>query len=158
MRQQIGEAAGAGIVVAAQLIGEQEAGGLRADAAGVEAELRVQQDSAGVWGERLADRDLELAHHLRSNILRIDAASDGQRLLQAPSLIHGGRSDHSALVRKRFQMRQFTGGKFHGLLSHAWYSSWVMAHWTTADRFRRSSSAAFRGSRQQRKPVRKCVR
>jgi len=106
MRQQVGQAAGPGVIVAAQLVRQQQAGVLAARLGGFQAEFRVEQDGAGVRSEDLAHRHFELAHHLMRDLFDIHAAPRGQRLLEASSLIHGGGRDDASLVGYRFHALQ----------------------------------------------------
>ena len=54
--EQIGQAAGAGLVVAGLFIGEQQAGILGAALGGGQSPLGIEQDGAGVRGENFGDQ------------------------------------------------------------------------------------------------------
>ncbi len=110
MRQQVGQAAGLGIVVAAQFIGQQQAGIFRARLGGFQAEFRVEQDGAGMRRQHFAHRHFKLAHHLGRDFFEIHAAARGQGFLQAAALIHGGGGDDAATVGQRLHALQFTFG------------------------------------------------
>ena len=64
--EKIGQAAGAGVVVAAVFIGEQQAGIGGAGACCGQAVFGVEQDRAGVRSEYARDGDLEFLEHLRA--------------------------------------------------------------------------------------------
>ena len=64
MSQQIGQAAGLSVVVAAVFVGEQQPGILGARLGGGQAVFGIEQDGAGVRRETLAHGDLELLDHL----------------------------------------------------------------------------------------------
>ncbi len=63
--EQIGQAAGARVVVAAVFVGEQQAGILRAGSRGGEAVFGIEQNGAGVRRENARDGGLEFLEHLR---------------------------------------------------------------------------------------------
>ena len=54
--EQVGQAAGAGLVVSSLFIGEQQAGVLGAALGGGQSPLGVEQDGAGVRGENFGDQ------------------------------------------------------------------------------------------------------
>ena len=56
VRQQIGQAAGLGVVVAAHFVGQQQAGVRGARLGGFQAEFRIEQDGAGMRRQHLAPR------------------------------------------------------------------------------------------------------
>ena len=98
MRQQVRQAARLGVVVAALLVGQQQAGIRRARFRGGQAALGIEQNRAGVRRQNFRDRDLELAHHLLSHLVWRNAFGARDRFLQAAALIHRGGGDDSALV------------------------------------------------------------
>jgi hypothetical protein len=113
VRQQVGQAAGLGVVVSAQLIGQQQAGVAAARQARFQAELGVEQNGAGMRRQHPGDGRLELAHHFGRDLFLIHAARRRQGLLQTAALIHGRRRDDAGLVRKRLHVLQLTFGHFH---------------------------------------------
>ena len=54
VRQQVGQAAGLGVVVAAQLISQQQAGVGRARLGGIQTEFGIEQNGAGVRRQHFA--------------------------------------------------------------------------------------------------------
>ncbi len=110
MRQQVRQAAGLGVVVAALFVGQQQAGvGRRALAAGSPI-LGIEQDGAGVRRQNFRHRDFELAHHLLGHLVGRNALGAGEGLLQAAALIHGGGGDDTVLVGKRLHVAHFAFG------------------------------------------------
>src|ERR1039458_9962725 len=113
VRQQVGQAARLGGVVAGKLVGQQQTGIGGARASGFQTKIGVQQNGASMRRQNAADRRLELAHHGRRDFVDIDAAHGGQGLLQVASLVHGHCGDDTALVGERFHALQFSGGQHH---------------------------------------------
>ena len=108
MRQQIGQAAGLGIVVAALFIRQQQAGVGGARLRGGKAVFGIQQNRARVRRQNLRHRDLEFAHHLVRHLIRRHALGRRDGFLQAAALVHGGRRDHAVLVRERLHVAHFS--------------------------------------------------
>ena len=82
--EQIGQTAGARVVVAAVFVGEQQAGVLRASARGGQTVFGIEQDGAGVRREDARDGGLEFLEHLRGDVLLVDALSLAMALLSEP--------------------------------------------------------------------------
>ena len=113
--QQIGQAAGLGIVVTAVLIGQEQTGVLAAFLRGGKAPLRIQQNRARVRRQHLGDGDLEVLKHLIGDGLLIDALGGCERLLKAAALIHGGGRDYALFVGEGFHVFPFSGRQTHKL-------------------------------------------
>ncbi len=101
MIEQIGKAAGARVVVAAVLVGEQQAGVFRPGARRREPIFGIEQNGAGVRRENARDRGLELLEHGGGDVLFVDALFLGDGALERAALVHGGRGDHAALIGYR---------------------------------------------------------
>ena len=82
--EQIGQAAGASVVVAAVFIGEQQAGILRARLRGGKAVLGIEQNGAGVRSQDLRNGGLELLEHLRGDCFLSMPFSLAMALLSEP--------------------------------------------------------------------------
>src|SRR5208282_995503 len=117
--QQIGKAAGLGVVVAALLVGQEQAGVLGAGAGGLEAVLRVEQDGAGVRGENADHRFLEFAHHVGVHFFFVHAFFFGDEVAQRAALVHGRRGDHALGVGHRFHSFDLARADLHGIASHS---------------------------------------
>ena len=110
LRQQVRQAAGPRVVVAAFFVSEEQAAIRAARLPGVEAEFGVQQDRAGVGREDFGDGGLELRHHLGRDVVLVDALGGRDRLLQTAPLIHRRGGDDSARVSEGFHVLQFSFG------------------------------------------------
>ena len=111
VRQQVGQAAGLGVVVAALLVGQQQAGVGGARFGGGQAELRIEQDGAGMRRQNLADRDFEFAHHLVGDLIVAmprAAASDFCRL---PRWSMAAAAMTPSLFESAFRWRIFPSDK-----------------------------------------------
>ena len=100
MRQQIGQAARLGVVVAARFVSQQQAGVL-------ERALAAGRPNSGSSRMALAcGVRMRVTAILNSSIISsviwslVDAFGGGERLLQAAALIHGGRRDDAGVVRQ----------------------------------------------------------
>ena len=114
MRQQIGQAAGLGVVVAALFVGQQQAGVLarapwrRAGRIRDRAEWRWRAASAPCVTAILNSVIISSVISFLSTPLR-----GGQRFLQAAALIHGGGGDDAGFVGQRLHVLQLTCGQSH---------------------------------------------
>ena len=111
--EEVGEAAGAGLVVAGLLVRQEEAGVLRAALARGQSPLGVEQNRAGVRRQHFRDDRLELFHLAVADGA---AAFLGERLLQGSPLIHGSGGNHAARVRNGLHAGQFSRCE-HGVSS-----------------------------------------
>ena len=105
--EQVGQAAGGGGVVAGLLVGEQEALAV-AVLGGGQAELGVEQDGGGVFGEDFGDEGLELFEVVG---VGGGAALFGEGLLERAALVHGGGGDDAAFGGDGFESGEFTWGE-----------------------------------------------
>ena len=109
--EQIGQAAGAGLVVSGLFVGEQQAGILGAPLRSGQSPLGVEQDGSGVRGENFADQRFEFFHH---GVGDFGAFFFGQGFLQRAALVHGSGRDDTAFVGDFFEAGEFARGKLHG--------------------------------------------
>ncbi len=100
----------AGRVVAGLLVGQQQAGVLRAPLARGQAPLGIEQDRAGVRRQHFGDERLEL---LDVVVADVAALFLGERLLQRSALVHGRRGDDAAVVRNGLHAGQLAWCDFH---------------------------------------------
>ncbi len=108
--EQIGEAAGAGLVVSGLFIGEQQAGVLGAALGGGQSPLGVEQDGGGMRGENFGDQRLEFFHH---GVGDFAAFFLGQRFLQGAALVHGSGGNDAAFVGDFLETGKFARGELH---------------------------------------------
>ena len=97
--KEIGKAAGGGGVVAGLLVGEEEALAV-AVLGGGEAELGIEENGGGVFGEDGGDERLELLE-----IVSVSGCTAllGEGLLEGSTLVHGGGGDHATMVGDGFE-------------------------------------------------------
>jgi hypothetical protein len=97
--EEVWQAAGGGGVVAGLLVGEEEALAV-ALLGGGEAELGVEEDGGGVFGEDGGDEGLE-----DFKVVGVGGCSTllGEGLLQGAALVHGGGGDDAAVVGDCFE-------------------------------------------------------
>ncbi len=94
VRQEVGQAAGLGVIVTAVFVGEQEARVFRARFRGGQTPLGVEKNGACMRSQDARDGGLELLHHFVCDVLLRDTFCGGERLGQTSTLIHcGGRDD-----------------------------------------------------------------
>jgi len=98
MRILTPSAPGTRVVVAGELVSEDEAGARSAGLGRFETEFGIEQDRAGVRREHAAHSHFEFAHDGGRDGFHFDAAGGGECLLQAAALIHGRGRDDAVLV------------------------------------------------------------
>jgi hypothetical protein len=106
--EEIGEAAGEGGVVAGLLIGEEQALAV-AVLRGGQAELGIEEDGRGVFGEDLGDEGFEFFEGRVGDVGY--SFFFGEGFLQRTALVHRSGGDHAPLIRYGFQSGQFSGGQ-----------------------------------------------
>ena len=105
VRQQVRQAAGLGVVVAALFISQQQAGVRRARFGGRKPTLGIEQNGAGVRRQHFRHRDFKLAHHLVGDLFESNAFSAGDGFLQTAALVHRGGGDDACLFDSAFMLR-----------------------------------------------------
>jgi hypothetical protein len=113
MVEQIGQAAGLRIVVAALLVGQQQAGILGAHLGGGKAVLGIEQNGAGVRRQDARDRFFEFGHHLVGDGFFVHAFILGDGAFQGAALVHGRGANDAAFIRNCFQAPLFARADFH---------------------------------------------
>lgn len=106
--EEVGEAAGAGVVVARGFVGEEEAAMRVAGGGGGQAVFGVEEEGGGVGAEDGGDGGFELLKHGRGGV-------GAEGFGETAALVHGGGGDDAGVVGERLDVQFFTGSEDHFL-------------------------------------------